>query len=99
MRNSVINKKRIWGVQVGAFYNRKPALNLAKKISSKYRRKLHGSNIVIMPLKKSRNRVLYRARIIGLDKKNAYNVCKLLKRKGKPCLEIILPAATEVASR
>ncbi len=98
IRNSLTNRKRIWGVQVGAFYSRKPALSLAKKISSKYRRRLHGSNIVIMPLKKSRSRVLYRARIIGLGKKNAYNICKLLKKKGKPCLEIILPATTEVAS-
>ena len=53
-------------MQVGAFYNRKPALNLAKKISNKYSKVLKGGYVRVMPLRKSRNRILYRARIIGI---------------------------------
>ena len=94
-----LNKKRIWGVQVGAFYNRKPAMRLAKTISNKYSKLLYGGYIKVMPLKKSRNRILYRARIIGIAKRSAYKTCRLLKRYRKPCLEINLPPNTEIASR
>ena len=94
-----LNKKRIWGVQVGAFYNRKPAMRLAKTISNKYSKLLYGGYIKVMPLKKSRNRILYRARIIGIAKGSAYKTCRLLKRYRKPCLEINLPPNTEMASR
>ena len=93
------NNKRIWGVQVGAFYNRKPALNLAKKISSKYSKVLKGGYVRVMPLRNSRNRILYRARIIGIGKRNAYRTCIVLKKYRKPCLAINLPSNTEVASR
>ena len=93
------HKNRIWGVQVGAFYNRKPALNLAKKISNKYSKVLKGGYVRVMPLRKSRNRILYRARIIGIGKRNAYRTCRVLKKYRKPCLAINLPSNTEVASR
>ena len=93
------NGKRIWGVQVGAFYNRKPALALAKTISKRYAKTLKGGHIKVMPLLKSRNRVLYRARIIGIGQRNAHRTCKILKKYRKPCLAINLHPSTEVASR
>ena len=99
MNKLALDKKRIWGVQVGAFYNRKPAIKLAKTISNKYSKVLNGGYIKVMPLKKSRNRILYRARIIGIAKRSAYRTCKLLKKYRKPCLAINLPSNTEVASR
>ena len=98
-RSFVAKKDRIWGVQVGAFYNHKPAFKIAKTISSKYSKILNGGHIRVMPLKKSRNRTLYRARIIGIGKRNAYRTCKILKKYRKPCLTINLPPNTEVASR
>ncbi len=94
-----IKNKRIWGVQVGAFYTRKPALKLAKIISKKYANVLNGGHIKVMPLQKSRNRILYRSRILGIGKRNAYRTCKILKKYDKPCLTINLHSSTEVASR
>jgi D-alanyl-D-alanine carboxypeptidase len=91
--------KRIWGVQIGAFYTRKPALKLAKIISRKYANVLRGGHIKVMPLLKSRNRILYRSRILGIGKRNAYRACKILKKYSKPCLTINLHPSTEVASR
>ena len=96
---SIPSNKRIWGVQVGAFYTRKPALKLAKIISKKYANVLKNGHIKVMPLRKSRNRILYRSRIIGVGKHNAYRACKILKKYHKPCLTINLRPNTEVASR
>jgi len=98
-KTTISINKRIWGVQVGAFYTRKPALKLAKIISKKHANVLTGGQIKIMPLLKSRNRTLYRSRILGIGKRNAYRACRILKKYGKPCLTINLHPDTEVASR
>jgi D-alanyl-D-alanine carboxypeptidase len=98
-RSKIAAKDRIWGIQVGAFYTRKPALTIARTISNKYAKVLKGGKVTVMPLRKSRNRVLYRARIVGLDRRNAYRTCRLLKKHRKPCLELNLPGDVEVASR
>ncbi len=98
-KRSSKNKDRIWGIQVGAFYTRKPAFNIARDVSNKYASVLNGGKVKVMPLRKSRNRILYRARILGLNRRNAYRTCRLLKKHRKPCLELNLPATVEVASR
>jgi D-alanyl-D-alanine carboxypeptidase len=97
--SSTTNKNRIWGIQVGAFYTHRPALNIATDISNKYASVLNGGKVKVMPLRKSRNRVLYRARILGLNRRNAYRTCRLLKKHRKPCLALNLPSNVEVASR
>ena len=72
---------------------------LAKTISKRYAKILKGGHIKVMPLLKSRNRILYRARIIGIAQRNAHRTCKILKKYRKPCLTINLHPSTEVASR
>jgi D-alanyl-D-alanine carboxypeptidase len=97
--SSTNSKNRIWGVQVGAFYNSKRAMNVARNIAVKYARVLKGGKTTVLPLRKSHKRILYRARIIGLNKYDAYRTCKLLKKRRKHCLELDLTADVEVASR
>jgi len=87
----------IWGVQVGAFYTKSPAVKLARKISKNYAHVLGGGQITIMPLNKSKNRILYRARILGVDRMHAYQTCRLMKKHKKPCLEVKLPGTMELA--
>ncbi len=84
---------KIWGVQVGAFYSRAPAEKISKNIKKKYRMLFEGGEIVIMPLKKSRKRVLYRARILGIKRFNAFKACKVLKQHQKPCMEVELASS------
>ena len=84
---------KIWGVQVGAFYSRAPAEKISKNIKKKYRMLFEGGEIVIMPLKKSRKRVLYRARILGIKRFNAFKACKVLKQHRKPCMEVELASS------
>ena len=90
-RINVLDK--IWGVQVGAFYSRAPAEKISKKIKNKYRMLFEGGEIVIMPLKKSRKRVLYRARILGIKRFNAFKACKVLKKQRTPCMEVELASS------
>ena len=97
--SKVASKDRIWGIQVGAFYSHRPAMKIARTISSKYAKVLKGGSIKVTPLHKSRNRTLYRARIVDLGRRNAYRTCRLLKKHRKPCLELSLPNNVEVASR
>ena len=94
----VTSKRDIWGIQVGAFYTRKPAASLAKEISRKYARILKNGQITIMPLQKSRNRILYRARILGMQKQEAYRACRSLKKYRRPCMPIKLPGSSEIAA-
>ena len=93
------SKDRIWGIQVGAFYTSKTAYNIALDVSNKYASVLNGGQVKVMTLRKSRNRILYRARILDLNRRNAYRTCRLLKKHRKPCLELNLPATVEVTSR
>ena len=82
----------IWGVQVGAYYSQKPAFEAAERALSKLPDLLEDGTVAVMPLKKSRGRVLYRARILGIQKKAAYRACYQFKKLSVPCLELRISA-------
>ena len=92
-------KEAFWGIQVGAFYNRKPAVFLAKKLFQKYAKLLTDGQIAIVPVQTADKRTLYRARILGLGMRAAYRACRLLKRHRQPCMPLRLPNNIEIASR
>ena len=96
--SAAATKEGVWGIQVGAFYTRKPAASIAQEISRKYARILKEGQITIMPLQKSRNRTLYRARILGLKKRDAYRACRSLKKYKRPCMPVKLMANIEIAA-
>ena len=91
--------KSIWGIQIGAFYTRKPAMKLAKSLFRKHANLLNDGQISIMPLRKSRNRTLYRARILGIGMRTAYRACRILKRQRQACMPLRLPKTIQIASR
>lgn len=93
------NAPDLWGIQVGAFYTRGPASNLADKVLKKYGRYLSGGRVAIMPLTKRRGRILYRARILGIGKASAYRACEVLESHKRDCMELKIPPAIELASR
>ncbi|MEE2759853.1 MAG: D-alanyl-D-alanine carboxypeptidase family protein [Pseudomonadota bacterium] len=93
------NKKDIWGIQVGAFYTRRPASTLASNVLKKYTRYLEGGYVEITPLPKRRNRVLYRARILGITKERAYHACRELVSHKHDCMELKVRRTVELAAR
>ncbi|MDV7338564.1 D-alanyl-D-alanine carboxypeptidase [Terasakiella sp. A23] len=85
--NAIIAKRRstAWGVQVGAFNTIKKArvqANAAIKRAPSY---LTGAKTKVVPLKNG-NKKVYRARVVGVEKREAYRACKALKRMKQPCM-------------
>ena len=87
----------IWGIQVGAYYSRAPAFDMAREVKRKHSKLLSTGRIFIKPLKRSRNRVIYRARIVGLVRRHAFRACRLLKRARQQCMTLRVRDGFEVA--
>jgi D-alanyl-D-alanine carboxypeptidase len=77
--------KRVWGIQVGAFNSYEPALKAANRASKKVASLVKSAQVVVDETAKGKT-TLYRARLIGLSKKNAQAACKKLKAKAIDCL-------------
>lgn len=88
----------VWGIQVGAFYSRRPALAAARKAAQTLGAIAEGGQITLMPLHRSKRRILYRSRILGIGRTDAYRACRKLTRHRIPCMEVRLPAGVAYAS-
>ncbi|MFB0951311.1 MAG: D-alanyl-D-alanine carboxypeptidase family protein, partial [Rhodospirillales bacterium] len=84
-----------WGVQVGAFSKVSQARNAAEKAIGKASRYLNRGNIRIVKLNKRSGKILHRARIVGISKRDAYRTCSVLK----DCMELRTASSPELASR
>jgi len=74
-----------WGIQVGAFNSYEPALKAANRASKRVAGLVKDAQVVVDETAKGKS-TLYRARLIGLSKKNAQSACKKLKAKDIDCL-------------
>lgn len=92
------DKKSRWGIQVGAFAQSEQAENMAMKARNTVPSLLDGGVVSIVPLTKKNGKVLHRARVYGLSKRDAYRACKLLERRHIPCMELRGPETLEMAS-
>jgi len=89
----------VWGVQVGAYKTHDPAYAIAVRAMSMAPSYLSKGDIDVAPLEKKNGRVLYRGRVIGISKNNAYKACRFLKSRKFGCMPLKAPATTvEVAS-
>lgn len=77
-----------WGIQVGAYKTTEPAYKIAQLAIEKAPDLLIDGQIRIVPLKKGTRTLVYRARILGITKRQAYRACKLLKRRKINCMEL-----------
>ncbi|GAB6053449.1 D-alanyl-D-alanine carboxypeptidase [Magnetospira thiophila] len=87
-----------WGIQVGAYAAHSPARDMAVKAIEKAPTLLSKGRIAVVPLRKSNGRVLYRARIVGLDKTTAYAACRALERRKMDCMELRVKTGVQVAA-
>jgi len=79
-----------WGIQVGAYHRYAPAHQLASKVAAKLPNLLEDGIVKVSPLKFRKRRSVYRARILGLTKKQAYRACRILKKRKMDCMEMRL---------
>lgn len=77
-----------WGIQVGAYKTTKPARSIAQKAINKAPDLLMDGYIKIVPLTKGVRTRVFRARILGLSKKQAYRACRVLKADKINCMEL-----------
>ncbi len=77
-----------WGVQVGAYNKTEPAYKIAKLAVEKAPDFLFDGHIRVVPLTKGVRKPVYRARILGLTKRQAYRACRILKRRNINCMEL-----------
>lgn len=77
----------IWGIQVGAYKKYGQAYKRATKVYSKFSRYLRSGTVEVSELSKRNHRSLYRARISGISKRQAYRACKVLERRRIDCME------------
>jgi len=81
-----------WGIQVGAYKTTDPAYKIAKLAIEKAPDLLFDGHIRVVPLSKGVRTPVYRARILGLSKRQAYRACKVLKRRNINCMELKMKA-------
>ncbi len=83
-----------WAIQVGAYKQLTPAYKMAERVAGKFPSLLGNGLVKVVPLKKNNRKPLYRARIVGISRKQAYRVCSLLKRRNIDCMEIGIQVAS-----
>ncbi|MBF0249151.1 MAG: D-alanyl-D-alanine carboxypeptidase [Alphaproteobacteria bacterium] len=88
----------VWGVQVGAFKDREPAYDLATRAVGVAPTYLANGEVTVSPLEKKSGSILYRGRIQGITKTQAYRACRELKKKKFGCMPFKLSETMEVAS-
>ena len=92
----VKRQKTGWAIQIGAFkqYKQaKAALNRAAKLASATKAKAS-----ISTSKLAHNQVLYRARLVGIDKAAADQACRVLSQHQMKCLPLYLGKQVSMAS-
>ena len=86
-----------WGVQIGAFRGQSKARSAAG-FTAKRLQDLPATAIVqVTPLHGERE-TLYRARIVGMNRNIANNVCRELRRTGSPCVMVTPSGHLQIAN-
>lgn len=84
-----------YGVQLGAFRDRRTAGETARRFARTLPSLKGGTVIVAQPRSRAR---MYAAQVVGLARADALGACASLRRAGKPCL-VLVPAERAVGSR
>lgn len=88
----------IWGVQIGAYRTYDPAYAIAVRAVGLAPSYLGEGDIAVAPLEKKNGRILYRGRIMGISKKQAYRACRFLKKRKFGCMALKTSSPQELAS-
>ncbi|MBL4692352.1 MAG: D-alanyl-D-alanine carboxypeptidase [Magnetovibrio sp.] len=96
--SKILSGSSRWGVQVGAYKTYDPAYAVAVRAIGLAPSYLASGNIAVIPLHKKNGHVLYRGRILGITKRQAYRACRFLKHKRFGCMPLKISSTVEVAS-
>jgi len=91
-------RNRRWGIQVGAFSSYQFAYDAAKNAKSLLSQTLANAKVRIVNLRKRSGKLLFRARINGVSKRQAYSSCRYLKRRKTNCMELRVKQNEQLAA-
>lgn len=77
--------KGAWMIQIGAYFKMAPAAKRANKAAEKLSAIGKHFDVAVMTGER-KNRTVYRARLAGLSRKDAYDACRQLKRHKFDCI-------------
>lgn len=96
-RNTSVKKQRIsenikansknYAIQIGSFSDYQRARNFAINIKNKLA-KLYSVYDIKIEKVKANSGIVYRSKVVGLDKKNARQICQNMKRNKQSCLVV-----------
>jgi D-alanyl-D-alanine carboxypeptidase len=78
-----------WGIQVGAYWDVESAANIAKVAYGKVPELLLDGVVKVVPLRRKSGKFIYCGRILGLDRRQAYGSCRVLKRSKISCMVLL----------
>lgn len=87
-----------WAIQVGAFAEYKLAMATARRALANASGFLEDGFIKVVPLERKGKRPVFRARIVGLSKKQALGACASLGKQRLTCMEMRSKDDVELAS-
>ena len=87
-----------WGIQVGVYKTREPAHETARKAVTMVPDILEGGLVTVVLLEKRNQRPLYRGRVLGIGRSQAYEACRVLKREKMGCMVLRMTDDVTVAS-
>lgn len=90
---------RTWGIQIGAYGNRKVAETSATDARTSVQTTFAGATVRIVPVKVQAKKVLYRAQVVGLERKDIAKACRLIAKVPHAGCKTVSPDPTRVASR
>jgi D-alanyl-D-alanine carboxypeptidase len=79
--------KNNWGVQIGAYSDAAIGQQALSDLTASMTDLLSGANPQVQKVSAG-GVVMYRARLMSLDKKTAKSVCSYLVQRGKSCLTV-----------
>ncbi len=91
-------KENNWGIQVGVYKQYKPAYEIARRAVKRAPALLARGVIKVVPLRKGKRTPLYRGRILGISKRQAYRACKILEKRNFGCMELRIRNSVQLAS-
>ncbi len=80
----------LWAVQIGAFSNYAKARVYAQKIRRRFE-ELSCRNVKVEPAE-TNSIIVYRSKLVGLNKNDAHEICKDLQKENKSCM--VIPTST-----
>ncbi|MBQ8672115.1 MAG: serine hydrolase [Alphaproteobacteria bacterium] len=87
-----------YALQVGAFSDFKKARNYAISVKNSLAKKYNVYNVKVEPVKHD-NKTIFRSKVVGLEKKDAAQICQNMKKQNKSCMVVADNSSIKLAQK